>query len=369
VSQVQQVQSAQEILRSLGITGQTVVRLPTGEFTGGGFVGPLSANHLYSVGVEGDKIENSGAATVDKRGEWGWYYFFDKGVADAFGKDHGAQYASSAVHLIQLVTRKVIASEDTINKLLGNTEETKGFGEIISGQTSVRTLGSKKYRHEWQLIGFPALVHAAAVLFGFDVPEFDVSELRNQDTTFTDELFAKLCGNPDAKKGEEDYYTNSVYYRQRADLWAALGESDPTKCHVIAEGTKHSTESPQLDACFQIALSNWLEPIYGRLRLVADPRVDALAGSGNRLNLGIVTDLYPNEAKAREAAASEQGDEGSAVSAAVPPLPTGYQELENGRDIWEGEVERTKSMAPAVAAAQVGADVSEVIAWREYKAL
>jgi len=353
----------------LGITGQAVVQLPTGEFTGGGFVGPLAAAHLHSTGIEGELIENNGAATVQSMGEWGnRYYFFEKEQADAFAREHGATYASSAVHRIELPTRSVIASQEQIAKLLGEGDS-RGFGEVVDGEVAVRTLGSKKYRHEWQLIGFPAIVHAAAVLFGFDVPEFDVNELRNQDTAFTDELFAKLCGNPDAKAGEEGHYVGSVYFRQRAALWAALGEPDPTKCHTIAQGTKHSTASEQLDACFQIALSSWTAPIYGRLRLVADPRPDAISGNGNRLSLGIVTDLFISEAAAREAAGSEEGEAGAPAPAA-PAVPDEYAALgESALATWKGEIERTKDMPPAVAAGQVGVDVTHVLAWREYLGL
>lgn len=370
MSQVQQVQSAKDILASLGITGQNVVKLPTGEFTGGGFVGPLMAGHFHSTGIEGELIENSGAATVQGMGDWGnRYYFVDKAVADAFAKDNGAQYDSSATHRIELGTRSVIASQEQIAKLLGEGD-TRGFGEVISGEVAVRTLSSKKYRHEWQLVGFPAIVHAAARLFGFEVPDFDISELRNQDTAFTDELFAKLCGNPDAKAGDEDHYTESVYYKQRAAIWAALGEPDPTKCHVTAEGTKWSTESAQLDACFQIALSSWSAPIWGRLRLVADPRVDAVSGNGNRLSLGIVTDLYASESAAREAAGDDDGAGTSAPSApAGPQVPDEYAGLDNALDIWKGELERTKAMPPAVAAGQVGVDVSHVLVWREHLGL
>jgi len=359
-------EKARALLAQLGITGQNVVKLPTGEFTGGGFVGPLVAAHLYRLGIEGPEQQIEGVATAQPMGDWGFaYYFRDRETANAAAKARSL-YDASAVHRIELATRQVIASQETIAKLLGQGES-RGFGERITGEVQVRTVQSKKYRHEWQLIGFPCLVSAAARLMGYDAEMFDISELRNQDTVYTDELFAKLCGNPDAKKGDEDYYTESVYWKQRASLWKQLGEDDPLKCHTKDQSSKFSTESDALDACLTLALSSWSQPIYGRIRLVSDPRVDAVSGDW-RLNLGVVTDLYKSQAEAAEAAGQENGQGESAT--AGPSLPSGYVALgDGGMEVWKGELERTKAMPPAVAAQQVGADVAEVLAWREHLGL
>ena len=180
-------EKARKLLEQLGITGPAVV-LPTGEFTGGGFVGQLMAAHLYRVNIEGEEQVIDGVVATNNMGEWGYsYYFKDQDKAKAAAKAAQLKYkTASAVHRIEMETRSVIAKPETLAKLLGQGES-KGFGEVITGEVAVRTVTSKKYRHEWQLIAFPCIVSAAARLFSYDVEPFDISELRGQDAVkFTD---------------------------------------------------------------------------------------------------------------------------------------------------------------------------------------
>ena len=77
-------EKARQILASLGITGENVVQLPTGEFQGGGFVGPLMSAHLYRVNVEGEEQPIQGVVSTSSMGTWGFaYYFREHGVANA----------------------------------------------------------------------------------------------------------------------------------------------------------------------------------------------------------------------------------------------------------------------------------------------
>ena len=363
-------EKARAILASLGITGENVVQLPTGEFQGGGFVGPLMSAHLYRVNIEGEEQPIAGVVSTESMGTWGFAYYFDnRDIANAAAKERGL-YNASAVHRIEMVTRNMICTEEMRAKLLGQGES-RGFGEVISGEVQVRTVTSKKYRHEWQLIGFPSLVSAVARVLDYDVEPFDVSELRNQDTVYTDELFAKLFGSPDAKKGDEDYYTESTYWKQRAALWASLGESNAMVCHTKAMGTKYSTESELLDACFTAALSSFSEPIYGRFRLVADPRVDAVFGDENKRNsLGIITDLYGSEAQAREAANVEGTEVTSTTQAqAGPAVPQDYVDAGFDASMFADEVKRTSGKAVPLAAKELAVDASVVSEWREHLGL
>jgi len=362
-------EKARQLLQTLGITGpQTVIA--TGEFTGGGFIGQCVAAHLYRVNIEGPEQPIQGVATTSPMGEWGFaYYFREQEVANAAAKLAQLQYArSSAVWRVEVPTRSVITKAETMAKLLGQGDS-RGFGEIITGEVAVRTLTSKKYRHEWQLIAFPCLVSAAARLLGKDVEPFDISELRDQQTVFTDELFARLCGNPDAKKDDEDFYTQSTYWKQRAALWAALGEPDPAKCHTMSMNTKFSTESDDLDVCIQVALTAWTNPIWGRFRLVADPRVDAVSND-RRLNLGVITDLYATEAAAREAANVEGDAEGTATTVqGGPAVPETYVAAGFNPDMFADEIKRTASKPVPLAAKELDVDSSIVGAWREHLGL
>jgi len=140
-------------------------------------------------------------------------------------------------------------------------------------------------------------------------------------------------------------------------------------CHTKEMATKHSTESELLDGCFTAALSSFSAPIYGRFRLVADPRVDAVFGDENKRNsLGVITDLYNNQAEAREAA-NVEGTEVTSTVQSGPAVPQDYIDAGFDANSFGEEIKRTGNKPVPLAAKEMGVDASIVSEWREHLGL
>lgn len=369
---------ARAILAQIGLLDAPTIVLPTGGGGGGGFVAPLYAGYYYSTSIAGERLDVPEAAVITSMGtEWNQYLFVDQQTADTLHKQSGGQFGATAVHAVFCNNRDILNRTEAI--------ETK-FGDVICGTVRRVTLASKQYRHQYHMIGLPSLVHAAAVLFGHDVPDLDFSELTQQDHVLninrdelTDEqfreldiFFVQLCGSADAKNGQEGFYQQSAYWQQRAALWAALGETNATACHRKASGDKFSTTSDKLDECFQIALANWKQPIWGRMRLVNDPwpsGKQVFSNAGNRLSLGIVTDLWASEAEAKANAGGESESSAAVTAQGGPTVPPDYVEAGFTVATFADEVKRTGGKAVPLAAKEMGVDASIVSEWREHLGL
>ena len=363
-------------MAAIGLLDAPTIVLPTGG-SGGGFVAPLYAGYYHSVSVEGEQLDIAETAIVTPMGNWGWQYLFvNAEPAEALAKQ--IEKYATAVHAVFCKNADVLNRTEAI--------ETK-FGDVICGTVRQVTTQSKKYRHQYQMIGLPSLVHAAARMFGYEVPEIDFGELSQQDSVLRidrDDLspeqiaeieaqFIKLCGDKDAKNGQPGYYQQSAYWRQRATIWAALGEQDARACHRKEAGDKFSTKSDALDACFQVALANWTQPLWGRMRLMNDPSSDEKAvfsTSGKRGSIGVITDLWSSEAEARESAGGSDENTTTLQSApAGPVVPADYVSAGFDANSFGEEIKRTSGKAVPLAAKEMGVDASVVAEWREHLGL
>lgn len=387
---------SQQQRRSLPGVGQERASLPTGgEFSPSGIIGPWTAGVFWSLYTEVDLGQYNQGVSVEerliwansnKRGSGTWYYFADADSAAKAKEPAQSQYGANRIWYFQTERDRILnfADPDALAK----------WGQFPSSECALRTPASKKYGHEFHLISLPAAVHAAAVFYGLDVPDYDLSELLNRDATFTDDFYAHMCGNPD----EKGSWVGSVLGKRRAALWAALGEPDPSR-YVIGATGQYGTEAPDLIDCLKIANNKWEEPMWARVVLVPDPRVDAVFGSEDkRLSRPGLFEIFPDEAtartvavkeieefKARQAGTDTETDTSANVSAprppgpARPPVPTPTLAVpakwaQYGPEFWTNWL----SQAPpngvagvdAVQAARLAeCDVADINAWRTHLGL
>jgi hypothetical protein len=127
------------------------------------------------------------------------------------------------------------------------------------------------------------------------------------------------------------HYTYSLFWRRRAALWAALGENNPAVYLPI--GTAHTergkeleTSAQNLSMCLGVSTNEWIAPIWARFHLAKDPRYDATYNGRSgirRLSLPVVTEIFPTEAVAKEAAAVDKAEMGAgSAKAKVTTAPT-----------------------------------------------
>lgn len=204
------------------------------------------------------------------------------------------------------------------------------FGDVVSFEVEVASLKSKKHGHKLQLVSLPGAVAAYAKYAGWkDVPAVDFADLLlaqrddegNEVDKYDDALYTRLCGNPDTKpdKNAHDSVYQSVYWAQRAALWAALGEPDAGKFHAKyvynKDGSKAgpnaddklATQSDKLDEALGVLLCGW--ETWARIVSVKDPKPDATyenaSGETKRLTIPVVWEFFKSEADARKAAEDE----------------------------------------------------------------
>lgn len=220
--------------------------------------------------------------------------------------------------------------------------------EWISMEVKITTLGSRKHRHELHMIALPAAVASAAKALGYDVPEMNFRDLAGTQVIFDDALALRLVGLGDDKEA----YLKSDLWLQRSAIWAALGEPDAAKYQPKGTGTKFDTEADKLSACLHILTQPWKSAIYARLVQVPDPRVDAVYGDeSKRLTIPALTEIFPNEAAAKQAGADElkARAERNAASATVStgqdaagsaPIPMIYAD---SPEVWKGFIDELKA--------------------------
>jgi len=283
--------SSSDFRKQFGLEKRTAqndasAQVPDGEFSSRGWIAPAMARPAWRVSAPFDVSEpGPGFITRIPMGHWGYGYYFDtQKEANEFAKslpedDQGRRRFSQYVWRIDFNTVDVINSRD-LKSLV------QSFGASIGGECFITAWGSRKYRHEFMLVQ-TAWVAAASRLFD-DVPDqvFDLSGLLDRNRSYTDAYFAKLLGDPDVNPDEPGGLLEGELMRQRAEIWAAFGESDPLKRKpaavddqgnvLPAEEQKDSmTLSPALGAALDMLYTPWPRPIWVRFQYVFDPRVDA----------------------------------------------------------------------------------------------
>jgi hypothetical protein len=260
--------------------------------------------YRVNVAVELQTDDPEGLLFKSAMGQWGHSFFLDtEDNALAFCKalpkrpmgERMARHQYDLVWYLAYPAADVINVEDP-DDLASRWERTDGV--ITSDRCVVKGYRSAKSRHLFHMIALPSFVSAAARMLGHDVPEFDLSELRTNNL-FTDAEFAALCGSPDAgKAGHEDEpsWDNSVLFNRRAEVWAALGESNPKVQHTGRTGGKYATASVPLDTVLSAVYSSWTTPVWAKVVSVVNPHLSATydnsEGETRHERLSVITEVY-----------------------------------------------------------------------------
>ena len=287
-----------------------------------GFVGPISAKALYQMYCTLDFNDPAFEAPkpFHSRKTTNGYFYYYEAQEDALKAREIAQEKNSPtlVWTFQIETAKVMNTLD-VKKLQGGEDGARGFGPIISLSAQMTGYRSLLHRHEFHLIALPAAVYAVAKANGWEVPMMDFSALSGkaiygepepgQFGVYINDQFQKdMIGDPDEEKFDV-VLKESVLGRQRTALWAALGEDDPLK-YTLNETKKvkgevvpseYNTQAQKLRACLGIAYNKWTQPIYGRLLMLTDPRVNSM-GQGKSQSLPALVEVFRTEAEAKAAA-------------------------------------------------------------------
>lgn len=302
------------------------IEIPVGiAFAPTGFIAEWAAGIYYSFFTSADFPV--GEYGWDKRrqtsaGDY-WYYFTDRAKANVAYEETGGEYNPTTVW-------EWAAKSGTVLNFRGDNIQ-DAFGDLISRDSSVRTLRSGKYRHELQMMSLPAAVAAMAMAYGYDHPGFPLDELLKpvDEVLWTDDFQRDMIGNSDVG------YADSILWKRRATLWKALGEDDARNWQPMGTGTKWDTTSEKLHNCLAILHSPWSSPIWARVYFVPDPRVDAIYQSGEvarRLTRPALATIFASKAEAQAAATEETGVEPTATAkigavAGELALPSGYEEF------------------------------------------
>lgn len=327
--------------------GEEQVRLPSGgSFRPSGLIAPWMARIAFRVMSQYDDDQNeTGWHVREKLGDSGWFsYFYTQGDAakaadEFFGNEN--KYGN-------LNTNWLFTANNS-DVLWAKDDSGAKWGQTLSFAVDIQTLHPKaKRKHAFHMIALPAAVHAMARYSGIKVPayskgegdknvtsafgSYNLEELLNQDTIFNDEMQLLLVGSTD--KG----YKDSLLWKRRALLWAALGEEDSTKYLLPGTGNeKYVTKSPALQQCLRIVSHTWARPAWARLVQVQDPRVEAVSKKDNRLSIHVLFDFFRTAEDAKAAAAIDKAainaeEVADSTTAATEEAPAAAQPAKgNGR--------------------------------------
>jgi len=188
------------------------------------------------------------------------------------------------------------------------------------------------------MIALPALVAAMAKLEGFDVPKFDLDDLLVRDVIVTEELSRKLIGGALDGNGKfvAPQYEESRLWKQRAELWKALGEDDPSRYTVDAlkkngSPADSNVQSKKLKRIMELHAYPWQQPLWARLEMVADPRIGAVTSGGKNLSVPAIVEVFAGREEAEKVAKAEaerfgKSDGESVATVNMPAIPKGWDE-------------------------------------------
>jgi hypothetical protein len=346
-----------EPLQAWGFWGDETVQIPVGgeDYQPTGFIGPILSRALYSFYSTVDLADEAFEAPkffYRRQTKNGYFYYYVKqDEALAACKAAGVSFAPQLQWVFQIETAKVMNTLD--NAKLAGGEDGRGFGAVISLSANMSTYRSQMRRHEFHLIALPAAVMAVAKANKWDVPQMDFSRLVGKATTdendkygvhVTDEFQKEMIGDPEERDFRQ-VINECVLGKQRVELWRALGEDDPLKYTLDGVNSKGlplewNTEAPKLKACLGVASRVWTAPVFGRLLMVVDPRVNS-GGDGKQQSLPALVEVFKTEAEAQAAAKVDtermaqakknQGEAAGSDSVTIPlnhpPVPAVWAEL------------------------------------------
>jgi len=272
--------------------------------------GPWVCERLYSAWLDEGVMPEDYEVKVDGiqtfSGSGSFVYWRNSEEAEVAGKDLGLRFPPRSVWRWEMQTSDRLENDAA-------RDMTEVFGHTIGYDVQCTSLRSNKHRHNFHMIALPSAIQAIGILAGVVKEKvFDYSTLESLiPDEVSDELQAELIG-----MGAE--YSESKLWKARADIWAALGESDPSKYTVegpaVAKNSKgeYNTNSKILSQCLKLAYDK--SKPYARVIRVNDPRSDALNSRGIRLKTFVVDQMF----RTKEDALSQLGLEDESESTAIP---------------------------------------------------
>lgn len=270
-----------------------------------------------------------------RKGESDWWVHYYKAYDDALPlcrfSDLTKPTYSKDGNLIRKKPVQVHRVETTVQDAVSLTDEAKAKFDRDSEVWEVEIKAPQKNSPNWFAwhgLALPALVAAYAQVQGWQVDPFDISELTRpqDDVIVTDKFQDEMIGNTD--KG----YKESKLWKRRARLWAQLGEDNPKVSNSV------NTESEQLGQALRVAMSDWLQPVYGKVLQLPSPRQrDTFEWRGRRLRnlIPVITDLYPSREAALAAYQAEQSsDDVSDINVTTTPVAVTDSEKPEVPEVW-----------------------------------
>lgn len=313
------------------------------EFVSTGFIGQVKATRLHELSSVYDPSEAGlpvKPVVSEKRGEYFWMWFDTKDNALLAQETLESEYGSREVWRFTM-------RSDTITNIPAATLQDK-FRDYVTG--SSRTSMHQRYRHQLHMIALPAAVAAFACMLGYTVPDVNFDELASNETEYTDQLMYTLIGDPSEKDlNSPNHYFNSQLWKQRASIWAALGESDPFVYNATYDKTPEAnptletpnttfTKSEKLARALGVAHKIWTNATYARVLFVVDPHVDA---NHDFDKVPAIMEFYPDKSAAVKAGAIELAKrKDSAESDSGPAIPADWAD---DPDQWVKEVDEIRA--------------------------
>ena len=258
----------------------------------------------------------------ERSGKVRWYWnVINRTAAEMAQKEFGARFLQEKFCMI-VKTSTVLGWE--------NAEKGPAtWGETVMDVVDIASPTSKYGKHFHYLL-WPSFVQSLALSQGwFDTMLGFYESLKDTNPDLINDEFAeKMWGPADSRKFHED----TVLGQWRAQIWAALGESN-VMAWQRGEDAKFATTSKLLAAAlsplYRETTSMWM-----RLVRVPDPNPtahsdpDNVSSSGKHYRVPIVAEIYTSEEAARAAFVTEEEGAPSAQSnGAMPPVPAKWQKF------------------------------------------
>lgn len=266
------------------------VKLPEGNTGIQGMAGPWTCQITYRFWHDQSIVkEDLAAANGNYLGNksfpsGAFYYFKTYDAGNTVAKLIGKQFGPNTVWRWEIPTAEIVNIDDDMRAK---------FGEVLTYEVDIVSLLSKKNRHALHMVTLPSAIQALAMLAGFiNKPIFDYESLRVDPKVIDYNYQMETIGN-------DAIYEDTVLWRARKDLWAALGENDPKK-YTVAQGGKFDTLSVALSRCLNIIYRQ--TTVWARLINVPDPRQDATSnkededGNKKHLTLPVVAQVWKDKA-------------------------------------------------------------------------
>lgn len=212
--------------------------------------------------------------TASEKGTWDKLYYLAKRQPEALSVQRAVRNNEQA--FVTSVTQFACKASDVLPEPLE-------FELVYT--VNKRNYGTKNSQN-YQLITLPSMVHAYAVMSGWDVPQISFREITDHRN------YVALEGDELAKFWDK-------LLLQRANLWSALGETN-MKVDVYM-GAKTSageditganvTTSAKLSEALKIATTNWRGGFYAHIGPVAEP-------ANAKGKVPVVIGLYENKDEA-----------------------------------------------------------------------